>query len=735
LPDALGCILTVIKRETGIDAIGIRLRDQDDFPYFVQEGFAPNFLLTENSLTVRSAEGWICREPDGKPSLECTCGLVLSGRTDPSHPFFTSAGSFWTNDVTPWLDLPAEQDPRLNPRNQCLHHGYRSVALIPMRVDQEIVGLLQLNSRATGCFTLEMVQFFEGICASVGAALMRKKSEAMQRLDESRLETLMKLAEMTWANLEVIASFALEEAVRLTQSEIGYVAFANEDETVLTMHAWSATAMKQCRTKDKPIRYPVVETGLWGEPIRQRRAVITNDYKAPNPLKKGTPEGHVNVRRHLGVPIFDGKRIVIVAGVGNKTADYTEGDVRQLTLLMGGMWQIIQRQRAEQEQRRLEAQLVQAQKMESIGRLAGGVAHDFNNMLAVILGRVELALDQIDPRDPLHTDLQEIQSAAKRSADLTRQLLGFARKQAVAPVVQDLNETLEGSHKMLQRLLGEEINLAWLPGAGLWLTKIDPAQIDQVLTNLVINARDALCGAGMITIDTTNITLDEVFCSIHPGFVPGQYVQLAVSDNGCGMKKEVIDHLFEPFFTTKGVGQGTGLGLATVYGIIKQNDGFINVYSEPGRGTSFKIFLPRVQGESVSPKVELGREISRSRGETVLLVEDETSILNLGKTLLERLGYTVLTANTPGEALRLAQAYSGKIHLLITDVVMPEMNGHELVQLLSKSFPELKSLFMSGYTADMIARRGILHTGVHFIQKPFSYKDFSTKVQEALRGN
>jgi two-component system, cell cycle sensor histidine kinase and response regulator CckA len=393
---------------------------------------------------------------------------------------------------------------------------------------------------------------------------------------------------------------------------------------------------------------------------------------------------------------------------------------------------ITERKNAEAEKANLQAQLLQSQKMESVGRLAGGVAHDFNNMLGVILGHAELALEKLDPGQPLHSDLRAIRNAAERSADLTRQLLAFARKQTVSPRILDINDTVSGMLKMLQRLIGEDIHLVWIPGAKLWPVKIDPSQIDQVLANLCVNARDAIAGVGKVTIETTNIAIDEVYCADHAGFVPGEYVLLAVSDNGCGMEKEILNKLFEPFFTTKETGKGTGLGLATVYGIVKQNNGFINVYSEPGQGTTFRIYLARYPGKSQKIQTEGATEPAMRGQETILLAEDEPEMLQLTATLLKRQGYTVLAACTPGEAIRMAGEHAGEIHLLITDVVMPEMNGRDLAKSLLSLYPNLKRLFMSGYTADVIAHHGVLDEGVHFIQKPFSRKDLSAKVREAL---
>jgi two-component system cell cycle sensor histidine kinase/response regulator CckA len=393
---------------------------------------------------------------------------------------------------------------------------------------------------------------------------------------------------------------------------------------------------------------------------------------------------------------------------------------------------LTEHKREEVEREKLQAQLSQAQKMDSVGRLAGGVAHDFNNMLGVILGNVEMAMKKVDAAQPLSQDLQEIRKAAERSADLTRQLLAFARKQTIAPKVLDLNETVEGMLKMLRRLIGEDIDLAWLPRTGMGPIKMDPSQIDQILANLCLNSRDAISGVGKITIETDTVRIDEAYCADHHCFVPGDFILLAVSDDGCGMDKQTMDRLFEPFFTTKGVGRGTGLGLATVYGIVKQNNGFINVYSEPGNGTTFKIYLPRHAGEAEVIPAGAAQRISSGQGETVLIVEDEDAILDLGRSMLEMLGYIVLSANSSSEAMRLAKEHAGEIRLLITDVIMPQMNGRDLAHVLRSFSPGIKTLFMSGYTANVIAHRGVLDSGVCFIQKPFSMKDFAAKVREAL---
>lgn len=394
---------------------------------------------------------------------------------------------------------------------------------------------------------------------------------------------------------------------------------------------------------------------------------------------------------------------------------------------------ITDRRKDEEARESLQNMLNQAQKMESIGRLAGGVAHDFNNMLGVILGFTELGLDSVAAGEPLHDGLLEIHKAATRSAALTRQLLAFARKQTVLPRALDLNVTVEGMLVMLRRLIGEHVELTWRPGTDAGSVMMDPSQIDQILVNLCVNARDALGEQGKIAIETGLVIFDEDTCERHPGAILGEYVQLAVSDNGCGMDDETLAHIFEPFFSTKVEASGTGLGLATVYGVVKQNRGFISVQSERNKGSTFIIYLPR-HGEPipVAPAKDRKTAPQATRHETILLVEDEPAHLNMTCAMLGRQGYTMLPASSPREAIRLARDHSGEIDLLLTDVVMPEMNGHDLARTVIALRPGIKRLFMSGYTADVIAHQGVLDQGVCFLQKPFTIPELTAKILEAL---
>jgi PAS domain S-box-containing protein len=479
----------------------------------------------------------------------------------------------------------------------------------------------------------------------------------------------------------------------------------------------------------------------------QRRILFVNEefakcFGLPVPQWLGKTNDEIwpgdvgeNIRRDDEAVLASGQTKAIVEEIP------TRGELRTYRTIKfpiprpaGGSWlggisvDITELARAEAEKEKLQGQLAQAQKMESVGRLAGGVAHDFNNMLQAILGNAALALDDLPPGTPARENLEEIQKSAQRSAELTRQLLAFARKQTIQPKILDLNDTVAGMLKMLRRLIGEDVNLAWLPGADLWAVRMDPSQIDQILANLCVNARDAIAGVGKVTIETGNVTLAANAAQSLPDCVPGDYVLLAVSDNGKGMDAATRAHLFEPFFTTKELGKGTGLGLATVFGTVIQNQGMITVDSEPGHGTTFKIYLPRAKAEAVAAAQESARRSLRGT-ETVLLVEDEEQILNLGRRILQQYGYTVLALSTPQAALTRAAQHAGPIHLLITDVVMPGMNGKELRDRIKAGHPQLKCLFMSGYTADVIADNGVLVDGVHFIQKPFTIESLVETVR------
>jgi PAS domain S-box-containing protein len=385
------------------------------------------------------------------------------------------------------------------------------------------------------------------------------------------------------------------------------------------------------------------------------------------------------------------------------------------------------------DRKHLADQLRVSQKMQAVGELAGGVAHDFNNLLMIVKGHAEMLLDRIDSSSARH-NLEQIQSATERAATLTRQLLAFSRKQVLQPKVLDLNDVVAGMIKMFARVIGENIDLAFLPGSKLAPVKADPGQMEQVLLNLVVNARDAMLDGGRLTIETCNVELDSVSASQHPVMEAGSYVMLIVTDTGCGMDAGTQARIFEPFFTTKGQGKGTGLGLATVYGVVKQSGGFIWVYSEVNHGSTFKIYLPQVNAN-----LERGAPEKTSTGtypgtETILFVEDEESVRELVRDYLGKSGYRVLEAADGVRALEIAAAHRGPIHILVTDVVMPRLSGRELVTRIAAARPEIKILYISGYTDDSIFRHGVLEGGVAFLQKPFNLKDLAQKIRQVLDG-
>ena len=395
---------------------------------------------------------------------------------------------------------------------------------------------------------------------------------------------------------------------------------------------------------------------------------------------------------------------------------------------------ISERKRAEAEKEKLQGQLLQAQKMEAVGRLAGGVAHDFNNLLTVINGYSEILLQKVGKESPVFREVDEIRLAGERAALLTQQLLAFSRKQVIEPKVLDLNLLVANLGKMLVRLIGENIDLKTVPGKGLGLVKVDPGQFEQVLVNLAVNARDAMPDGGTLLIETANVELDEEYCAQRPYEIrPGRFVRLAVSDTGHGMAEEIKKKIFEPFFTTKEKGKGTGLGLSMIYGAVKQSGGSIEVYSEVGKGTTFKIYLPRVEREAAIP-VKDERPLGFFGGtETVIVVEDEITVRKLGVRILGDLGYKVMQAGNGDEAISLARGYGDRIDLLLTDVVMPGMNGSELAAQLVLHHPEMKVLFMSGYAEEVITDQGVLAEGVSFIGKPYTPSALARKVREVLK--
>jgi PAS domain S-box-containing protein len=676
LPMLMRELMTFFQAITGCEAVGVRLRDGDDFPYYLTRGFPHEFVLVEKHLCSFDRKGGLVRDDSGSPVLDCMCGNVLCNRFDPGKPFFTSRGSFWSNCTTELLASTTDADRLARTRNRCNSEGYESVALIPFRYHGETNGLFQFNDRRKGRFTAERIALLEDLVAYVAVALAKLKTDEALRESNERFRMIFEHS---------------IDAVMLTRT----------DGTVL------AANPEACR---------IFRMGE-AEICRAGRAglVDSEDPRMLPLLDERTRTGRC--RGEITMIRGDGSRFP--AEISSAVFTDREG-VQKTSLVI----------RDVTERKKLEEQVRQSQKMEAVGQLAGGVAHDFNNMLNVILGYAEMAQLHLSPGDPLSSSLQEIRKAGERSAALTRQLLAFARRQESVPAIINLNEVITDQLKLLQRLIGEDVPIKFSPAPGIWNTRIDPSQIDQLLANLAVNARDAIAGTGTIAIETANVTLDESDVRFLDDGVPGEYVLVTFCDTGAGMTTDTLERIFEPFFTTKEPGKGTGLGLSTVYGIVKQNGGIIQVYSEPGIGTMFRIYLPRSAGETTRREE---KKTAAPRGtETVLLVEDDEQILDMVRTMLELHGYRVLASSSPQEACRLCEQYQGAIDLLITDVIMPLMNGKELQRRIAGMKPGIRTLFMSGYTSDIIATRGAVAEGLNFISKPFTLQALSLKVRECL---
>lgn len=681
-------IVLILKNWSGCEAIGIRLKSCDDYPYCATSGFSSQFMQKENTLCSYDKNGNVLLDDLGKTTLEGMCGNVICGRFDPSSPFFTTSGSFWTNNATVPIAGSNEVDRQWCTRRRCHDEGYKSLALIPMHADNEMWGLLQFNDSHPNRFSQGLIADMERIANKMAEAFSMRQAKTVLKESEERYSAILAAVDDGLWDWEVESGKAYFSPIYC--SILGY----DGSEFPSTFDSW---------------------------------------------LHLVHPEDVDIVKDSLHQSRESGKGFAIDIRMKCKQGKWLWASIRGKTVstgkvlkMVGTLSDITERKCVEEEKAKLEAKLRQSQKIESIGRLAGGVAHDFNNMLGVILGYVELALDEVSPNQSLYDDLMEIKKAAERSAELARQLLVFARKQPIAPKLLDLNEIVESILKMLRRLIGENIRLLWQPGSHLWLIKVDQTQIDQILTNLCVNSMDAISDTGRIVIETENRTIDEDYCLTHEGITAGDYVRLAVSDNGVGMDKETLSNVFEPFFTTKDVGKGTGLGLATVYGAVKQNNGFINVTSELGQGTMFEIFLPSSKDKTEYVKNSHILKNSLCGEETILLVEDDPAILQIATMILGKQGYTVFAVSNPDDAIRFAKNHKESIHLIIADVIMPTMNGLDLVKVIESFNPNIKHLFMSGYTADVIAHHGVLESGVNFIQKPFSRHGLSAKVKEVL---
>ena len=620
--------------------------------------------------------------------------------------------------------------------------GFRSMMVVPLISKDQLIGVLHFQLIKPNVYTGRDQNLAERVGNQIAGAIANaqlftelKRTKERILTQQAVLEGINKVLQETLAcrTDEEVACKCLTVAQELTGSRFGFIGEVNTagsfDAIAVSDSGWKACRMpkanREAMMKGMEIR------GIWGRVLKEEKSLTVND-PASCPYRAGTPEGHPLLASFLGVPLKHRDKTIGMIALANKESGYQLADQHAVEALSVAFLESLNRKRAEKEKRVLQEQFRQSQKMEAIGQLAGGIAHDFNNLLTVIKGYSELSLNQIKDDLPLEENLREIKKASDRAVDLTRQLLAFSRHQVFKLKVLDLNSILRNLEKMLRRMISEDIELVFLLAGDLGKIKADPGQIEQVILNLAVNARDAMPNGGKLTIETANEILDEAYARSHIAVRPGQYVRLSVSDTGVGMPEEVKERVFEPFFTTKGKGKGTGLGLSTVYGIVKQSEGNIWLYSEPGQGTAFKIYLPRVDEpvDELCEKEEV-KEASQG-GETVLVVEDDEAVRKLAVQALKRKGYSVLVTNQADEALSLCKQRKEPVHLLLTDVVMPQMSGYELVEGLKQVRNDFKVLYMSGYTDDAIVHHGVLEKGVNFIQKPFTIDGLARKVREVL---
>jgi len=614
----------------------------------------------------------------------------------------------------------------------------RSELVLPLQVGPETIGVLDIQSDLADAFQHEERTAVQTLARQIAIAIrnaqLYKREKMLRRSEEERAHELAQLNARLEQRVEERTA-ELQNANTILQQHI------NERERAESELAEERNLLRTLidalpdyiYVKDTAGRFVVANVG-----ITRGLGFVTTDelvskagfelYPQEMAAQYAAQEQDVI---NSGQPLINHEEAIIDAAGQRRWLLTTKVPVRDS---QGKVVRIVGVDRDITEHRRLEEQLHAAQKMEAIGRLAGGIAHDFNNVLTSIIGYTKLILDSLPSNASIRSDLEGIEASANRGANLTHQLLAFTRKQVIEPHILNPNELIVGIEQMLQRLINEDIRLLTNLAPDTGYVKIDPGQLEQVLVNLVVNARDAMSEGGTLTIETANVTLDQEYARQRAEVVPGDYIMIAVSDNGSGMDDTIKARIFEPFFTTKGVGKGTGLGLATCFGIVKQNGGHISVYSEPGQGSTFKIYLPRIYDHTHDPRNNHGHTSSSRHGnETILLVEDDSMILNLLARVLRRQGYTILVAANGAEALGLVQRERDTtIQLLITDWVMPHLGGEALADQLQRQYPNLKVLFISGYTDNALINGGILESGSAFLQKPFAPDALIRKVREVL---
>lgn len=797
------------QKLTGCEAVGVRLPDGDDFPYYETRGFSDEFVLAENRLCAFDQAGEMVRDSVGHPVYACMCGNIIAGRFNPAKSFFTSHGSFWTGSTTELLAGMADGDRLATTRNCCNGDGYESVALVPLRSHGETFGLFQFNDPRRERFTAEKIALMESLVAYVAIALAKLRvDEALQEssrfsrqiidsaeegiivygrdmryqvwnpfmekltgkmasevigrhplesfpfLRESGvIENIQKvLAGQSLASIEFLQSAHTGRLrwisdtcvpLRNTNGEIigaiGTVLditdhkLAQEELKEVTQRLQLATASGQLGIWDWDI---IDDAVVWNDRMFEFYGVSRDEYRMSHEAweKSVHPDDREKAIDAINAALSGERKYDIEFRVVHpdgaikyiKTDAVVIRDKDGKAVRMIGMAQDIT------DRKHMEEQLRQAQKMEAIGQLAGGVAHDFNNILTAIYGHCSVLQMKMGKDAPFRSDIDQIYAAAERAANLTRSLLAFSRKQIMSPKKINLNEIVMNVGKLLNRIIGEDIQLKTVCSGKPLRVFADSGQIEQVLMNLAANARDAMTNGGILTIETGVQEIDESFIHAYGYGEVGKYAALSVSDTGKGMDAETSKKIFEPFFTTKEVGKGTGLGLSIVYGVIKQHNGYINVYSEPDEGTTFRIYLPQVYEEDADYEKEAPPEFPRMGSETVLVAEDDAIIRELAGSILKKFGYDVILACDGEDAVEKFKAGKEKIAIIVMDMIMPRKSGKEAYEEIRKFRPDVKILFMSGYSPDLLQDRGVSAKGDEVLIKPIHPLELVRKVRTVL---
>ena len=688
--DSVQRVVAVVKMRAEVDAVGIRLQEGEDFPYLAQEGFSQEFLLRENSLLTLTAEKTVQRAKNGSARLECACGLVISGKTDPANPLFTSGGSFWIQDSLVLLDIQSDEDNQFNPRNHCIHQGYSSLALVPIRNQDKIVGLMQLNARRKGCFTLETVELLEGIASHLGQALMRKRAEEALKESEARYaETLSVLETGLWD----------------WHIPTGQMSFSTVYYKILGY----------------------TDGGFSASYDSWRNLIHPDDV--------GSVEQRLQLSFELGKGFVHDLRMKTKSGewkwVSTRGKSIEKNEEGRALRMVGTLSDITERKLSDEERKNMQAQLQQAQKMEAIGTLAGGIAHDFNNILSAILGYAEMARENSPSESIVANDIDKVVSAGQRAKELVKQILAFSRQDGTERIPLQPSLIIKEASKMLRSSMPATIDIQLHIDQDGGFILADPTQIHQILMNLCTNAYHAMEEIGgtlSISLKKENPIWDDF--ANDPNLLPGDFFRLSVADTGSGIAPDIREKIFEPYFTTKPIGKGTGLGLSIIHGIVQSYGGLISCYSRLGEGTCFHVYLPIIADTYVPENKNTYQLLSGN--ERILFVDDERIIADMGKSMLERLGYHVTITTNSADALNVFQDDPDQFDLIITDQTMPNMTGGDLARRILQIRPGMPIILCTGYSS-LITEEMALSFGIKgFAMKPLAKKDFAVLIRKVL---